>query len=65
MGHRHFPRLEGEPLPVVVMATGSSHPPQKDTGSAMAKHSGAYLELSAFSSSEVGVAFARNQWSPW
>ena len=26
---------------------------QKDTGSAMAKHSGAYLDLSAFSTPEV------------
>ena len=29
------------------------HPLQKDTGSAMAKHSGAHLDLSAFSSPEV------------
>lgn len=45
--------MEGEEGGVIiVMVTCSSHL-QKDTGSAMAKHSGAHLDLSAFTSSEV------------
>ena len=53
MAVRDFPWMEGEEEGViVVMVTCSSHL-QKDTGSAMAKHSGAHLDLSAFTSSEV------------
>ena len=56
MVHRDFPWLEGKSLSISGSHGNRLRPLQKDTGSAMAKHSGAHLDLSAFSSPEVGVA---------
>ena len=50
MAGRHLPRMKGQRSPLVVVMVTSSSPYRR---SAMAKHSGAHLDLSAFSSPEV------------